>query len=61
MDELAEMLRQIDSIESIAKGKAIVAMRSNGASWWDIAKVTGRPRSTVRFWHDRYLESVDTD
>lgn len=57
MDELAEWLESITLIETHAKGRAVAAMRAQGASWWDIAKITGKPRSTLRFWHDRYVES----
>lgn len=58
MEELAEYLRQVESIEAVAKGKAVAAMRETGASWRAIAKATGKPHATLRFWYMRYQEGM---
>ena len=57
VEELAEYFRQVEAVETTAKGKAIAAMRATGASWRTIAKITGKPQSTIRFWYGKYLES----
>jgi enterochelin esterase-like enzyme len=37
-----------------ARGKAIEAMRADGASWREIERATGYGHSTIRYWLARY-------
>ena len=56
MRELVQTLDAIDKIEVQAKGRIVDLMRETGASWPEIERATGRPHSTLRFWHKQYLE-----
>jgi hypothetical protein len=58
LEELAELLRQAERSEVVALGRAVVAMRQTSASWRQLERATGKAQSTLRFWHDRYLEAI---
>jgi uncharacterized membrane protein YheB (UPF0754 family) len=57
VEELADLVRQVDEAEIAAKGRAIQQMRDAGTSWRRIGTMIGKPQSTLRFWHKKYLES----
>lgn len=57
MHELVSTLDALDKVEVQAKGRIVDLMRATGASWPEMERATGKPHSTLRFWHQRYLES----
>lgn len=60
MSELVDYFSQIDAAEIEARGSAIQAMRDKGASWRVIETSTGRAQSTIRYWHQRYLDQLNS-
>ena len=59
MEQLVQAYLLIDEAEIEARGRTIQAMRDAGASWREIGRATDEPQSTMRYFHNMWLEQVE--